>query len=90
MESLVVIFLSNRVQWSLRGKWGGPTDCVAKKGDLVPWVVQVEGEESWWIGIVVGVEPRFWDANFGEWTTKRTIPPSRLITSTRGWFAVEI
>jgi hypothetical protein len=29
---------------------------VEEKGDLIPWVVWVEGKESWRIGIVVGVE----------------------------------
>jgi hypothetical protein len=29
---------------------------VVEKGDPIPWVVQVEEKESWWIGIVVGVE----------------------------------
>jgi len=28
---------------------------MAKKGDFIPWVMQVEVNERWWIGIVVGV-----------------------------------
>jgi hypothetical protein len=40
----------------------------AVKGALIPWVVQVVGKE-WWIGTIVGVEPRFWVANYGEWKT---------------------
>jgi len=28
------------------------------------------GEERvWWIGTIVGVEPRFWVVECGEWTT---------------------
>jgi hypothetical protein len=43
------------------------------------------GEESWWIGTIVGVEPGFWDAKCGEWTTKRAKSPCGLIASARGW-----
>jgi hypothetical protein len=60
-----------------------------KKGDPIPWVVQVEGKESWWIGIVVGVETRFWVVECGEWTTKRAKPPCGLIAPARGWLVVE-
>jgi hypothetical protein len=44
------------VNWSSRGKWEGSRDYVVDKGDPIPWVVQVEGKESWWIGIIVGVK----------------------------------
>jgi hypothetical protein len=30
-------------------------DCGAEKGNLIPWVVQTYGEESWVVVIVVGV-----------------------------------
>jgi hypothetical protein len=40
------------------------------------------GEESWWIGTIVGVEPGFWAIECGEWTTKRAKPP-------QGWPVVE-
>jgi len=47
------------------------------------------GEESSWIGTVVGVEPRFCVAKCGEWTTKMVKPPHGLIVSARRWLVVE-
>jgi len=48
------------------------------------------GEDSWWIGTVVGVEPVFWVAKCGEWTPKRSKHPFGLIASTWGWPVVDI
>jgi hypothetical protein len=39
-----MIFLSNQVHWSPRGKWEGLRDYVVEKGDPIPWVVQVVGK----------------------------------------------
>jgi hypothetical protein len=41
-------------------------------------------EESWWIGIVVGVEPEFWATQCGEWIAKRVRSSCGLIASARG------
>jgi hypothetical protein len=42
------------------------------------------GEESWWFGTVVGVEPKFWDVECGDWTTKSAISPCGLIALSWG------
>jgi hypothetical protein len=56
---------------------------VVEKGDPIPWVVQVEGKESWQIGIVVGEETGNWvvecvDSGQESWT------PCGLIASSQG------
>jgi len=33
---------------------GWPKGLHGREGDNIHWVVQVEGKESWWIGIFVG------------------------------------
>jgi hypothetical protein len=48
------------------------------------------GEESWWIGTIVGVEPRFWDVDGGEWIAKRDRSPYGLIALALGLIFVEI
>jgi hypothetical protein len=46
LESQAKIFLTNHVNWILRGKWEGLRDCVVEKGDPIPWVEQVEGKRA--------------------------------------------
>jgi hypothetical protein len=35
---------------------GWPEGLHGREGDPIPWVVQVEGKESWWIGILLELE----------------------------------
>ena len=41
------------------------------------------------IGTFVGVEPGFWAAKCGEWTTNIAIYPCGLIVLALGWLAIE-
>jgi hypothetical protein len=47
------------------------------------------GEESWRIGIVLGVELEFWVVECGECIAKRDISPCGIIASAQGWLVVE-
>jgi hypothetical protein len=59
------------VCWNPEGKWEELTDCVAKKGDPIPWILQIKGKEG------------FWDIEWGEWIAKRDRPPCGLIALAR-------
>jgi hypothetical protein len=59
-----------------------------REGNLIPWVVQTDGEESWVVGIVVGVMSLFFT---GYWVVRVDISqpigachPCGLIAPTRG------
>jgi hypothetical protein len=41
--------------WSPRGDGDCLEGLWCREGNLIPWVVQTDGEESWVVGIVVGV-----------------------------------
>jgi len=47
------------------------------------------GEESWWIGIVVGVEHGFGATECGECTNIRDKSPCGLIALPQGWPTLE-
>jgi hypothetical protein len=42
--------------WSLGGKWYNVRDLQCREGGTLPWVVQVEGNESMLVGIIVGID----------------------------------
>jgi hypothetical protein len=77
------------MHWSLGGKWEGPRDYVAEKGDPIPWVVQVEGKRVGGLELLLELELGFWVVECGEWIAKRARPPCGLIASARGWLAIE-
>jgi hypothetical protein len=41
-----------------------------REGDLIPWVVHVDGERRLWNGIVVGINIHF---EVGDWDVKREL-----------------